>query len=41
MKPRVFDIKFDNTQGVFDAGTAVSGTLLIGLDQPMKVKGKE
>jgi hypothetical protein len=39
MKPKIFDIKFDNTQGVFNVGTTVSGTVLLGLDQPIKIKG--
>ncbi|XP_060596055.1 arrestin domain-containing protein 17-like [Ruditapes philippinarum] len=39
MKPKIFDIKFDNTQGVFNVGTTVTGTVLLGLDQPIKIKG--
>ncbi|XP_045207004.2 arrestin domain-containing protein 17-like [Mercenaria mercenaria] len=38
MKFKQFDIKFDNAQGVFNTGTSVTGTVLLSLDQPLKIK---
>ncbi|KAL4235194.1 Arrestin (or S-antigen) [Mactra antiquata] len=38
MKLTTFEIKFDNPQGVFDAGSCVSGQVVLCLAKPMKMR---
>ena len=40
MKITTFQIKFDNPQGVFNAGALVSGHVHLTLAKPMKMRSK-